>query len=277
LILPEADSETPETHELLWATDPEISYLLEETSDLSDPESWSPVSGFPTEAVARAQAHAFDVSAANSKFYRVTRLDQQAAEIASSNTADGSFGVGRFSELIIGLDDVTGVDAATIQLSVGTHGAFTLDSAELSSAVGDVLTFDLGGDTALGAYGEAISISLTVADTLGNSDTYTWTFELEVEAEVASNVFVFGSPDAQRSGQRLTGTATVLAARFGGGGPIRMSSGTQDCCSATILMRRIRSARKVGVSATTSRHSLHQATPVVRPCSTPPTAWRWSV
>ncbi len=43
------------------------------------------------------------------------------------------------------------------------------------------------------------------------------------QVEEVANLFVFGSPDAQRAGQQLSGAAAVLAARYSSG-PIRMSS-----------------------------------------------------
>jgi len=223
---PEENENTPETHELIWETTPEIRYLLEESTTL-DSDDWDPVAGFPTEAAARAQAHKFNIGDVSRKFFRVSELDEQAPTIAFRSPTDGSFGIGRFSDLTIDLDDATGIDQSTIQLTVGAHGPCGVSASELSIAAGDVLTFDLGGDTALGLWGEEITVSLTVADTEGNSETYTWTFELEIEPKVASNVFVFGSPDAQRAGQRLSGTAATIASRFYSG-PIRMNSGASD-------------------------------------------------
>lgn len=51
-------------------------------------------------------------------------------------------------------------------------------------------------------------------DTHGHTLTHTWSFRLEPEPQVAANIFVFGSPTAQRAGQRVTGPAAALAARF---------------------------------------------------------------
>jgi hypothetical protein len=47
-------------------------------------------------------------------------------------------------------------------------------------------------------------------DTLGHVLTNTWSFRLEPEPETAANVFVFGSPPAQRMGQKVRGPATWL-------------------------------------------------------------------
>ncbi len=78
---------------------------------------------------------------------------------------------------------------------------------------GNTITYD-SGDAALGAWGATISATLVAADTLGHTLTHTWSFRLEPEPLVAANIFVFGSPTAQRAGQRVSGPAAALAARF---------------------------------------------------------------
>lgn len=62
-----------------------------------------------------------------------------------------------------------------------------------------------------------------MADTLGYTATNTWNFTLESQPQVVSNLFVFGSPQAQRAGQQVGNIPTAaLARRFG---PIPMSAG----------------------------------------------------
>ena len=219
----EENASTPETHQLMWETTPGIRYLLEESTTLGA-GSWSPVAGFPTEAAARAQAHKFSVGNTPRKFFRISEIDGQAPTVNFLSPADDSFGVGRFSDITIDLDDATGINRSSIQLTVGAHRPYRVSDSQLTLGAGDVLTFDLGDDTAIGAWGEEITVSLVVADTVGNSATHTWTFELEVEPSVASGVFVFGSPNARRAGQGLSGAAATIASRFHSG-PVRMNSG----------------------------------------------------
>ena len=220
----EENASTPETHQLMWETTPGIRYLLEESTTLG-PGSWSPVAGFPTEAAARAQAHKFSVGNTPRKFFRISEIDGQAPTVNFLSPADDSFGVGRFSDITIALDDATGINPSSIQLTVGAHGPYGVSDSQLTLGAGDVLTFDLGGDTAISAvWGEEITASLVVADTVGNSATHTWTFELEVEPSVAEGLFVFGSPNARRAGQRLSGAPATIASRFHSG-PVRMNSG----------------------------------------------------
>jgi formylglycine-generating enzyme len=62
-----------------------------------------------------------------------------------------------------------------------------------------------------------------VADTLGNPATYNWSFELEKQVVLVNGLFTFGSPSAQRAGQRVPPIPTrLLADRAGSGGPVRM-------------------------------------------------------
>lgn len=65
-------------------------------------------------------------------------------------------------------------------------------------------------------------VSLTVADTLGNSTTHTFSFTLEIQPKVVSNLYVFGSPAARRAGQRIPATPTAALAKQLG--PIPMAA-----------------------------------------------------
>ena len=208
--------------EVAWSTRPGIRYVLQECTNLAS-NDWTTVAGYPSEAEALAQQHVVELAGASNAFFRVQVLDEQPPEM-NSNPDDGDFGVGRFSSVNIDLSDVTGVDSNSISLILGTNSTFSLASSELTWSTNS-LVLDLGGDTALGGYGTTQEVTLAVADTLGNSTNYVWSFELEQEIDAATNLFVFGSPDAQRAGQRLSGLSATVAARFNG--PVRMSSSSE--------------------------------------------------
>ena len=114
-------------------------------------------------------------------------IDEQPPVVVGQYPADGGFGVGRFDEIVIRLQDATGVDPASIQLTVGALGTFMEADAELSFA-GGTITFDSGSDVALGDWGETVAVSLTVADTLGHSATHEWSFQLEVDPQLVDGV-----------------------------------------------------------------------------------------
>ncbi|MFA5688435.1 MAG: Ig-like domain-containing protein [Kiritimatiellales bacterium] len=231
LLLPGEASSTQ--RELLWSTDPGIRYELQFSTNLAD---WSVVDGFPAVAGSLAQQHMLELQNSRKGFFRVLVLDEQPPEIVSRIPADGSFGVRRFSSIKVTLQDATAIDAGSINLTLGTHGTFSVNSSQMYWSTNS-LVVDLGGNTALGGYGETVDVALAVSDTLGNSTNYMWQFELEQESEEAENIFVFGSPDAQRSGQRLSGMASVLAARFGG--PVRMSNSGQEWEISTVTTNTI--------------------------------------
>ncbi|MCH7225023.1 immunoglobulin domain-containing protein [Haloferula sp. A504] len=220
LILPNdepgADPEKPKR--VVWSTEPGIRYEIQESTTL-EPDSWTTVAGFPTEAEALAQQHAFEMSG-NRRFFRVAELDEQPPELVELSPGNGAFGVGRFNSVTVELADRTGIDPDLISLSIDGGPAITLADPALSLVDG-ALVYDLEGETALGGYGATITFSLAVADFLGNSTAYDWSFELEREVEVVPDLFVFGSPAAVRAGQKLAGLAATVAARFGG--PVRMN------------------------------------------------------
>ena len=217
-----APAGAPAPLELVWNTTPGVRYSLWESPDLA---SWSEVSGYP--AVADALSGLHEIQATPPKrFFQVELIDEQPPVIVSRSPDDGGFGIKRYytgEEIGVRLSDATGINPASISLTLGGIGTFTTASPQLTYSDG-LLTLDLGGDTALGAYGALINVSFTVADTLGNSATYDWSFELEQQTVLVDGLFTFGSPTAQRAGQRVPPIPTrILAERAGGGGPIRMN------------------------------------------------------
>ena len=158
----------------------------------------------------------------NARFFQVRQLDDQPPAIVAQYPQDGGFAVPRFSNLTLQLSDVTGLDTNSIRLTVGSLGTFTLANTNLPWTNG-LLTFINGGSIALGAWGSNVQATMIAADTFGNAGTNTWSFTLETQPQVVTNLFVFGSPHAQRTGQRIGDIPTaVLATRFG---PIPMGDG----------------------------------------------------
>jgi len=204
------DAAPPDT--LLWATEPGVRYDLFSSDDL---DAWDHVTGFPAMADSLVMSYGFPPE--DRGFFQIVPIDEQPPVIVAQFPGADGFGVGRFTDLTIQLSDATSIAPDSIQLTVGSLGTFGQGAGELTFA-DNTITFDSGGDTALGAWGEIIAVSLTVADTLGNSGLLQWSFQLELESQVATNLFVFGSPAAQRAGQQVGPIATRALI----GGPIRM-------------------------------------------------------
>ncbi len=143
---------------------------------------------------------------------------EQPPAIVSQTPPNGSFAVPQFSDLTVSLSDATGIDTNSIQLTVGGLGTFALTNAQLTFSNG-ILTFINDGITPLGDYGSNVQVTLVAADTLGNAGTNTWSFTLEVQPQVATNLFVFGSSQAQIMGQRIGNIPTAALAKRTGSIP----------------------------------------------------------
>jgi formylglycine-generating enzyme len=218
VIFPDEDALTPENLKLVWPSTPGIRYEVKQSTNL---QSWSTAPGYPATANGPAQQMPF-LSVGNARFFQVRELDEQPPVIVSQYPQNGGFAVPRFADLTIQLSDVTGINSNSIRLTVGSLGTFTLTNAQLTFSNG-VLTFINGGSIPLGDWGTNAQAMLVAADTLGNAGTNTWSFTLEIQPQVVTNLFVFGSPQAQRTGQRIGNIPTAaLAARFG---PIPMGDG----------------------------------------------------
>ncbi len=130
--------------EVAWSTQPGLRYELQVSTNL---QTWVRVDGFPTEAEALAQQHRIELSVASKRFFRVRIIDQQPPVITPRNPASGAFAVPRFSSVSVEISDLTGVDPASVTLTVDGLGSYTVGDPQLSFTNG-LLTFDNGGDTA---------------------------------------------------------------------------------------------------------------------------------
>ena len=218
VIFPGDDPMNPQNLNLVWPATPGIRYEVMQSTNL---QSWSTAPGYPAAANGPAQQMPFQASG-NAGFFQVKALDEQPPAIASQYPQDGGFAVPRFANLTMQLSDATGIDTNSISLTVGSLGTFTLTNAQITFS-NNLLTFINGGSIPLGGWSSNILVTLVMADTLGNITTNTWSFTLESQPLVVTNLFVFGSPQAQRVGQQIGNIPTrALAKQFG---PIPMDSG----------------------------------------------------
>jgi Immunoglobulin domain len=209
---------TPGARKFSFETIPSHRYKLWRSTDL---KNWAPVPGYPQTASGLSIEHTFAQGA--KEFFRVEPIDDQAPTVAAQYPAVDGFAVGRFADLNIELADATDIDPASVRLTVGASGLLAPGAPGLIVS-GNTITYD-SGDSALGTWGATLSATLTASDTLGHTLTHTWSFRLEPEPQIAANIFVFGSPTAQRSGQRVSGPAAALASRFPApAGPVRASA-----------------------------------------------------
>ena len=207
-IFPNEDLSSSNTFILAWPTTPGVRYEVLQSTNL---QSWSIVPGYPAAANGPAQSMPF-ATAGTAGFFQVRQLDEQPPAIVSQTPESGGFAVSRFADLTVQLSDATGVDTNSIQLTVGDLGTFTLTNAQLIFSNG-LLTFLNDGSIPLGDYGTNIQVTLVAADTLGNIGTNTWSFTLELQPQVVTNLFVFGSPQAQKMGQHVGNIPTAALAR----------------------------------------------------------------
>lgn len=218
VIFPDEDALTTETLKLVWPTTPGLRYEVKQSTNL---QIWSTAPGFPAPAAGPAQQMPF-ITDGKARFFRVHQLDEQPPAILSQYPQDGGFAVPRFSNLTLELSDVSGIATNSLRLTVGYLGTFWLTNSQLTFS-NNILTFINGGSIPLGNWGTNIQATLVVADSLGNTGTNSWSFTLETQPQVVTNLFVFGSPQAQRTGQQIGNIPTrVLAQRFG---PVPMDAG----------------------------------------------------
>jgi hypothetical protein len=196
---------------LAWPTTPGIRYELQRSTNLNE---WTAEDGFPALADISAQEASITLSN-NSAYFRVRMLDEQPPEIENRIPGDGSFGVRRYSEVQIRLSDQFAIDPNSLLFTIDGHGSYSIGDPELSFET-NFLSFHLGGDTALGGYGATVDVSLVAADVGGNMATNAWSFQLETEAEAATNLSVraHASPSVFRNRSASASDPNTVVSRF---------------------------------------------------------------
>jgi formylglycine-generating enzyme required for sulfatase activity len=121
------------------------------------------------------------------QFYRIVREDTDPPVITTLVPAADAIAVVSNAQVMIYLDDQTGIDTNTISLSIGSWTNLTL-ADNMVTWSNQTLTFN--PTSVLGEAEAVISNALTVADMLGHTlSNYTWTFQLD-HPTVATNAFL---------------------------------------------------------------------------------------
>jgi len=202
------DGTPPTNAHVVWQTEPGVRYTLESSSNILS--GWSTVPGYPATASGLSQDHTLNLG--KQGFLRIGALDEQPPRVVDQYPAADSFAVPRSADILVQFEDPSGIDPASIRLTVGAIGP--LDSGSPGLVFADnTIRYDTD-PTLLGDWGQTVTAVVQVADSLGYAVTNTWSFRLVTEPETTTNLFVFGSPGAQRVGQQVSGPAAVLSTRY---------------------------------------------------------------
>jgi len=170
---------------LTWESIPTKLYNVLTTTVLG-PQPWVPLNPSPIYSSNNLVRYR-DTNNQPNRFYKVVKLDTDPPEIWRLNPGSNSFSVALQNPLKIWLRDETGIDPASIVLSVGTNAPATLADLRISYVNG-TLTYTPATNEFHGTYGETVTATLAVSDTLGHRATNTWPFRLELLTILADNV-----------------------------------------------------------------------------------------
>lgn len=230
--MPTEDSLKIENNRLEWSTTPGKRYQLYSTPDLGG--SWTPETRAPETAMGFGDSHDLDVSRSDkARFFKVMVDDCDAPTISDRFPESNDFAIPRFSDLVVELEDDSPIDTNSISIAVGDMAPVSLSDSRVTFK-DNMLYIENGGDIAWGDYGETITVTLAVADQHGNAMDYSWIFHLEKELIAAGDIFVLGSPDAQRAGQQLNSQQRMVSKAVYPTAAVRMSSSSDTWTLAEI-------------------------------------------
>jgi formylglycine-generating enzyme required for sulfatase activity len=170
---------------LTWESIPTKLYNVLTTTALG-PQPWQQLNASPIYSSNNLVRYR-DPNNRPARFYKVVKLDTDPPEISRLYPGSNSFSVALQNPLKIWLRDETGIDPASLVLTVGTNPPATLADPRMAYANG-TLTFTPATNQFLGTKGQTITNKLIVADTLGKHATNTWPFRLELATILAGNV-----------------------------------------------------------------------------------------
>ncbi len=112
---------------LTWQTEPGVRYDLWQSTDLF---SWSQVLGYPATAAGLSEEYVFNLGPRG--FFRIVPIDEQPPIVTEQYPADSGFAVGKFADLAVRLADPSGIDPASIRLTVGSVGPLAVGAPGLA-------------------------------------------------------------------------------------------------------------------------------------------------
>ncbi len=145
--------------------------------------------------------------------------------IAAIYPAPEDFAVPRFADFRIEFKEAGKINPSSVSLKIGNGAPITLTNSPALTFQNGTLRYDVI-DAALGALGSEVSAELTVTDSDGFTTTYRWNFQLEQQAIVTEDLFIFGSATAQRTGQRFNASQRAVANSTVGA--VRLPANTGD-------------------------------------------------
>jgi len=246
------------SHRLAWDTDDGLRYRLEKSTNL---QTWTTMPGFPRASNSLADEFLLNPSGGQA-FFRVVAIDEQPPEIVRTFPEAGAFGISRTARIEVDIEDMSGINAASISMRIGGSTPMSLADPRMGFS-GDRITFTPGA-TPMGAPGEVVAVSLTVSDSGGRMAVKTWSFELEVPLVTVPGVFILGTPEAIAAGQVPPGggtsadpvrnwnlhevTADTISISYRGAAPTVFTTGLKVCNSQPVFeldgfFRRIESVR----------------------------------
>ena len=136
------------------------------------------------------------------KFFKLFQHDTDGPLVDNIWPCDGAFAIDPQDPITARITDATGVDLNSLSIQVGTNDAVLWPDSRLTFA-NNFLTYTPASES-WGPTGATVTATLSVADTLGNASTNTWSFRLVSPLVLADTVVFVDTGDTSGPGPHLT-------------------------------------------------------------------------
>ena len=179
---------------LEWGADKPV-YNVLTTTNLNG--EWSPATNCPLTMTNLIGQYCLPVND-GTRFFRVETLDTEGPLVVDQYPDANSAGVGRFSPLVVVLQDESGIDTNDFWLVINGGATLTNGSPGLTFSANG-FRYDPGA-VPWGDFDGTATVSFTCADLRSNHTTVAWSFSLEVQTIIATNLLHFGVVSEAKNG-----------------------------------------------------------------------------
>jgi formylglycine-generating enzyme required for sulfatase activity len=185
---------------ILWAATPARSYQLNGATNVEGP--YTPVAGHTNMMTLTNWNSTVVPTTRPAQFFKLFQHDTDGPLIDNLWPADRAFAIEPQDPITARITDATGINLNSLSIQVGANAAIHWPDSRLTFA-NNFLTYTPASES-WGPTGATVTATLSVADTLGNSSTNTWSFRLLSPLVLASTVVFVDTGNTSGPGPHLT-------------------------------------------------------------------------
>jgi formylglycine-generating enzyme required for sulfatase activity len=187
---------------ILWAAEPDQSYMLMSSTNVAAP--FSPTTDVSTNLTTLTNYNSVVIpTSGKARFFELFQYDKHGPKIVDIWPPNGAFGIYTNEAITARIIDETGLEMSSLSVSVGTNSSVWGSPGLFFT--NHFLTYQPANGS-WGPAGSNVTATLQVADELGNVTAVTWSFTIYTPPVLSKSVVYVdvNNPDTNSPGPHLT-------------------------------------------------------------------------